>query len=69
MSRGPLDEFDDETSGDPDSTLGEESDEGFEEMHDWGESLFVPDDGIEDFPEGDEDEEGEDDDGGDDEDC
>ena len=29
---GPEDEFDEEANGDPSSTLGEDDDEGFEEM-------------------------------------
>lgn len=60
---GPEDEFDDETNGDPDSTVGEEDESGFDEMWDWGSPAFDEDDGFDDA-EADEDDE----DAGDDED-
>lgn len=49
---GPEDEPDERVNGDPDSTLGEDAEEGqFEEMHDWPDPDFEAED--------DEDEEGE----------
>lgn len=40
---GPEDEFDPVVNGDPDSTCGEEDEEGFDEMADWPEPDFEPD--------------------------
>ena len=51
---GPDDEFDEETNGDPSSTLGEEAECGFDDSQDEPEPLFVEDDGFDDA-EGDED--------------
>ena len=46
---GPEDEFDPQVNGDPDSTVGEEDETGFDEMADWPEPDFEPeDDGDED---------------------
>lgn len=61
---GPLDEFDDETNGDPDSTWGEDSEEGFDDDPFGAEPQFVPDDGLDGLAEDDDEEEadGEDDD-------
>lgn len=56
--QGPEDEFDDELNGDPDSLVGEEDEEGFEEMADWPEEAGL--EGDFDPPEGDDDEDGED---------
>ena len=64
---GPEDEFDDETNGDPDSLLGEEDDDGYEEMADYPDEPMI-DDGFDDA-EGDEDEEGDDDEDGVEADC
>lgn len=57
---GPEDESDDEVNGDPDSTLGEEDESGFDDGPDEPEPLFVDDDGFDDA-EGAEDEDTEDD--------
>ena len=59
---GPEDCFDDETNGDPDSTVGEEDESGFDEMSDYPDEP-LDDDGFDDA-EADEDDE----DAGDDED-
>lgn len=47
MTGGPEDEPDEEANGDPDSMLGEDGEEGFEEMADWPEEAGL-DDGFED---------------------
>jgi hypothetical protein len=64
---GPGDEQDEEANGDPDSTLGDEDEMGFNEMVWWPDPLFAEDGGFEgpedeDFwDEEDEDEDGEED--------
>ena len=45
---GPEDESDDEVNGDPDSTLGEEDESGFDDGPDEPEPLFDDDDGFDD---------------------
>lgn len=45
---GPEDEPDEEANGDPDSTIGDDDDMGFNEMVWWPEPLFAPDDGFDD---------------------
>lgn len=46
---GPEDEIDESVNCDPDSTLGEDVEEGeFEEMHDWPDEDDEEDDGDED---------------------
>lgn len=45
---GPEDEPDEEVNGDPDSTLGEDDEEGYDEMADFAEWLVVEDDGFDD---------------------
>lgn len=55
---GPLDEFDDETNGDPDSWLGEDEEEGFDDDPDAPDEQ-LDDDGFDDA-EGDDDDMGED---------
>ena len=57
---GPLDEPDEETACDPDSTVGDEDESGFDEMADWAEWQAVDDDGFDDAGES-EDEDGEED--------
>ena len=62
LGKGPEDEFDDETNGDPDSLLGEEDESGFEEMADYPDEAGL-DEGFEDADvedEGDDSEEEED---------
>jgi hypothetical protein len=52
---GPEDEFDPAVNGDPDSTTGEEDEDEpnpFDEMADWDEPDFEPEDGDEDDTEG-----------------
>ena len=58
---GPEDEPDEDVNGDPDSTLGDDDEMGFNEMVWWPEPLFAEDDGLDDG-EGDEEDEWEDDD-------
>lgn len=41
---GPEDEPDDRVNGDPDSLTGEEDESGFDEMTDWPEPDFEPED-------------------------
>lgn len=41
---GPEDEPDERVNGDPDSTAGEDDEEGFDEMADWPEPDFDPED-------------------------
>ncbi len=53
---GPEDEPDDEVNGDPDSTLGEDDERGFDDGPDEPEPLFADDDGFDDA-EGEEDDE------------
>jgi hypothetical protein len=48
MIAGPEDEADDEVNGDPDSTLGEEDERGFDGGPDEPDPLFVDDDGFDD---------------------
>ena len=55
---GPEDEVDEEVNGDPDSTLGEDDEEGFDDDPFGVEPLFVEDDGLDDA-EGEDDDEGE----------
>lgn len=64
---GPEDEFDEETNGDPSSTLGEEAEIEFDDSPDEPETLFAEDDGFDDA-EGDEDEDGDDEEAEDEED-
>lgn len=61
QAAGPEDEPDEEVNGDPDSTLGEDDEEGFDEMAWFGEWQAFEDDGFE-APYGSEDDEGEDED-------
>ena len=57
---GPEDEADVEVNGDPDSTLGEEDEIGFDDGPDEPDPLFVDDDGFDDAEGDDEDTEIED---------
>ncbi len=58
---GPEDEFDDETSGDPDSLVGDEDESGFDEGPDQPDPLFVADDGFDDAEDSDQEDDGEED--------
>ena len=59
---GPEDEADDEVNGDPDSTLGEDDESGFDDGPDEPDPLFADDDGFDDAAESnEEDDETEDD--------
>ena len=66
---GPLDLFDDEANGDPDSLTGEEDESGFDDDPFGPEAAFYADDGFDDAGPGDddEDEEGDDEEEDDDE--
>ena len=57
---GPEDESDDEVNGDPDSTVGEEDESGFDEMADWTDWQTYRDDGFDDAGAQDDGEEAED---------
>lgn len=59
---GPEDEPDEEVNGDPDSTLGEDDEQGFDEMADAPEWQAVEDDGFEDAEGSEDDDESEDED-------